>query len=181
LTRTAVILHERIGNWARQLRPRLFDLPIRWFETRSTADLGLVLTGMACPVVLIDLALSPASGLRGLQTILDRASDARVLVLDAEVHEDAAGLVREMGATHVFSGFVPPPVVASLLRRWVKLASARVEHGGWSKPLVPDPESEPWGWLAPYLTDPATARLREADGVQRQKPPPGFESPPPTA
>jgi hypothetical protein len=143
--------------------------------------LGLVLTGMASPVVLIDLASNPESGLLGLQTILDRASDARVLVLNPEVHADAAGLVREMGAVHVVSGFVPPPVVASLLRRWVKLAFAQVEHGGWSKTLVPDPEFEPWGWLEPYLADPASARLTQAHAVPHQKPPPGFELPPPTA
>ena len=39
LTRVAVILHERLGNWIRQLRPRLHDQPVRWFETRSRADL----------------------------------------------------------------------------------------------------------------------------------------------
>ena len=32
LTRVAVILHERLGNWVRQLHPRLHDQPIRWFE-----------------------------------------------------------------------------------------------------------------------------------------------------
>jgi len=159
LTRIPVILHERIGNWARQLRPRLFDLPIRWFETRSTADLDPVLTGMACAVVLIDLGSRPALGLLGLQAILHRASDARVLVLDPETHQDAGDLARELGATYVISGFVPPPAVAALLRRWVRLAQGRIGHSGWSKALIPDSESEPWGWLAPYLADPASARM----------------------
>ena len=134
LTRIPVILHERLGNWARQLRPRLYDLPIRWFETRSTADLDQVLTGMASPVVLIDLGSRPAAGLLGLRAILHRTSDARVLVLDAERHLEAAALARELGATHVISGFVAPPVVASLLGRWVTLA-----HGGSSTAAGPKP------------------------------------------
>ncbi len=139
-----MILHERLGNWARQLRPRLYDLPIRWFETRSIADLDAVLTGVASPIVLIDLGSRPAAGLLGLRAILRRASDARILVLDPEVHHEAAGLARELGATHLIPGFVPPPVVASLLRRWVKLAQRRIEHRGWSRALTPDPELEPW-------------------------------------
>jgi len=163
LTRIALILHERLGNWARQLRPRLYDLPIRWFETRSIADLDPVLTGMASPVVLIDLGSRPSAGLLGVRAILQRASDARVLVLDPEVHQEAAGLARELGATHVIPGFVPPPVVAALLRRWVKLAQWRIEHRGWSRALTPDPESEPWSWLAPYLVDPARASMTQKD------------------
>jgi DNA-binding NarL/FixJ family response regulator len=163
LTRIAVILHERLGTWARQLRPRLYDLPIRWFETRSIADLDQVLAGMASPVVLIDLGSRPAAGLLGLRAILQRASDARVLVLDPEVHPEAAGLARELGATHVITGFVPPPVVASLLRRWVKLAQRGIERGGWSRAQTPDPETEPWSWLAPYLAGPASARIPQKD------------------
>jgi hypothetical protein len=163
LTRIAVILHERLGNWARQLRPRLYDLPIRWFETRSIADLDLVLTGIASPVVLIDLGSWPAAGLLGLHAILHRASDARVLVLDPEVHPEAAGLARELGATHVIAGFVPPPVVAALLGRWVRLAQWRIEHGGWFIALTPSPESEPWGWLAPYLAGPASTSMLQKD------------------
>ena len=62
LTRVAVILHERLGNWNRQLRPRLHDRPVRWFETRSRADLDGLLIGLACPVVLIDLGRHPSRG-----------------------------------------------------------------------------------------------------------------------
>ncbi len=158
-----MILHERLGNWARQLRPRLYDLPIRWFETRSLADLGAILTGLAAPIVLIDLGSRPTEGLLGLRAILQRTSDARVLLLDPEVHQEAAGLARELGATHVIAGFVPPPVVASLLRRWVKSAQSPIKHRGWSRALTPDPESEPWSWLAPYLADPACASMNQKD------------------
>ena len=57
-----MILHERLGNWNRQLRLRLHDRPIRWFETRSRADLDGLLTGLACPVVLIDLDVTRRPG-----------------------------------------------------------------------------------------------------------------------
>jgi hypothetical protein len=112
---------------------------------------------------VVDLGSRPVAGLLGLQTILHRASDARVLVLDPEVHHEAAELARELGATHVIEGSVPPPVVASLLCRWIKLAQTRTDKSGWSKAPIPDSESEPWSWLALYLADPASASLTEKD------------------
>jgi len=153
LTRVAVILHERLGNWVRQLRPRLHDQPVRWFETRSRADLAGVLTGLASPVVLIDLARHPAAGLMDLDLVVRRASDARVLVLNPEYHHEAAGLARELGATHVVSGFVPPPYVAALLARWIALAERHIERDGWSRTSFPESQSSRWGWLAAYLGD----------------------------
>jgi len=154
LARVAVILHERLGNWVRQLRPRLHDQPVRWFETRSRADLAGVLTGLACPVVLIDLGRQPAAGLMDLDLVLRRASDARALVLDPESHHEAACLARELGATHVISGFVPPPYVAGLLARWIALAERHIERDGWSRTWFPETETNRWGWLDAYLGDP---------------------------
>ncbi len=154
LTRVAVILHERLGNWNRQLRPRLHDRPIRWFETRSRADLDSLLIGLAAPVVLIDLGRHPAEGLKDLDQVLLQAPDARVLVLDPESHDQVAGLARELGATHVASGFVPPPFVASLLARWIELAGRQIERDGWSRTSFPETETEPWAWLADFLGDP---------------------------
>ena len=146
-----MILHERLGNWVRQLRPRLHDQPIRWFETRTAADLDGVLIGLACPVVLIDLGRHPVGGLMVLDQVLLRAPDAWVLVLDPESHPDVACLARELGATHVVSGFVPPPRVAELLARWIALALQRIDKSGWSRTAVPESQTEPWGWLADYL------------------------------
>jgi hypothetical protein len=151
LTRVAVILHERLGNWARQLRPRLHQQPIRWFETRSRADLDDVLTGLSLPVVLIDLGKNPAAGLKDLDRIVQRAPDARVLVLDPESHDEVAALARELGATHVASGFVPPPVVAGLLARWIMLSQRHFGRDGWSRTSFPETETMPWDWLALYL------------------------------
>jgi hypothetical protein len=153
LTRVATILHERLGNWARQLRPRLHDLPIRWFETRSLADLDRVLAGSVSPVVLIDLGSQTAAGLSSLPKIFDRAPDAWVLVLDPDAHIGVASVARELGATHVIPGFVPPPVVVALVRRWVELAQRRIEQAGWRPSLSPDLDADPWSWLDDYLGD----------------------------
>jgi hypothetical protein len=153
LTRVAVILHERLGHWNRQLRPRLHDRAVRWFETRSRADLDSLLIGLACPVVLIDLGRHPIEGLKDLDHVLERASDARVLVLDPESHDQVAALAREVGATHVVAGFVPPPFVARLLARWIDLAERQLEGGGWSRTSFPKTQTEPWAWLADFLDD----------------------------
>jgi hypothetical protein len=136
LTRVAVILHERRGNWAGQLRTRLQDRPVRWMETRSAADLDAALLGLACPVVLIDLRNDPAQGLLDLDRATQHSPAARVLVLDPEANEGVAELARELGASLVISGFVPPPDVASLVDRWITLAAAQTEREGWSRSLA---------------------------------------------
>jgi len=51
-----LVIHERLGNWARHLRPRLSAWPVRVVESRSTADLESALSRAACPIVVIDLA-----------------------------------------------------------------------------------------------------------------------------
>ena len=133
-----LILHERLGNWARQLRPRMHSLPIRWFETRSRADLEDVLTGLACPVVLIDPGKHVACGMLDLDLIRMRAPGSLVLMNQTEPDTQTATLARELGATHVLCGFVPPPEVAGLLTRWVLLARRLIERGGWSRSLSPE-------------------------------------------
>lgn len=153
MTRVAVILHERLGHWNRQLRPRLHDRPIRWFETRSRADLESLLIGLACPVVLIDLGKHPVEGLKDLDLLRARASDSRVLVLDPEAHDEVAALARELGATHVVKGFIPPPRVAELLSRWIELARNQLDRNGWSRTSFPPTQTEPWAWITELLDD----------------------------
>jgi hypothetical protein len=143
----AVVLHERLGNWARQLRPRLHDLPIRWFETRSANDLSGAIDGLAAPVVLIDLGKDPAGPLEDLAGIAARNASARVLVLDSENREGIKELARELGATHVLSGFAAPPAVADLVARWVTLAAVETERTGWSRTLPVDPVRNPTAWI----------------------------------
>src|SRR4051794_14238144 len=122
----AVVIHERLGIWARQLRPRLLAWPIRWVESRSSADLEAALAGMACPVVLIDLARRTRAGLEDLDRATWAAPNALILVLDPQAHEGVATLARELGATHVLSGPVTPPEIVQLVARWLPLAQRQV-------------------------------------------------------
>lgn len=172
MTRVAVIVHERLGHWAGQLRPRLGDQPLRWFETRSRVDLEGVLAGLAYPVVVIDLGPHAAAGLEAVDLVGRRAPDARILVLDPQAHPQVPGLARQLGATHVVAGFVPPPEVARWLARWIDLARPAIERAGWSRPLVPSPETEPWGWLSEYLGEPE-GRPQASPAAVSARPPAG--------
>jgi DNA-binding NtrC family response regulator len=147
----AVILHERLGNWSRQLRPRLHGRGIRWFETRSASDLDEALAERSTPIVVIDLAGRTLDGLADLERIRDRAPGSLILVLDPEARDEVGQLARELGATYVFSGAVPPPEISCLLSRWIDLASTRASRDGWSRSDDLDTLPEPWNWLTPYL------------------------------
>jgi hypothetical protein len=148
-----LVIHERVGFWARHLRPRLFDRPARVIETRSTADLESALggAGVACPVVVIELGRRVRSGLDDLQRAMQIAPGALILVLDPLAHEGVALLAREAGAAHVIGGPVTPPEVAALVVRWLTLAVRRGEAEGWSGASATVVEAEPWNWLAPIL------------------------------
>ncbi len=147
MTRMVVILHERLGTWSSQLRPRVQGWPVHWIETRSATDLDKALIGLACPVVLIDLKRNVVEGLSNLDRLTRLFPGARVLVLDPEAHDGVAELARELGATHVLSGFVPPPEVACLIDRWISLAEIQTDRAGWSRPMVADTPMAPEEWL----------------------------------
>ena len=153
MNRVAIVLHERLGNWAAQVRPRLACRPVRWFETRSAADLREILPGLGRPVVLLDLGSRTLEALRDLDQVVNLAPGARVLVLDPEARPEVAALARELGATHVLAGFVPPPAVASLIDRWIDLAVREQSREGWSRPLPVDSMLDPQGWLDDLLGD----------------------------
>ena len=143
----ALILHERRGNWARSLRPRMGDLPIRWFESRSTADLLDAARGLTAPVVLIDLGEEPYGPLEDLTRLIDVSPSARVLILDPWERPEVGESARALGASHRISGFVPPTEVAELLARWVLLAAEETDRQGWSRPLPADPARQPLAWI----------------------------------
>ena len=152
--RVPVVLHERLGGWYRQLRPRLAGTSVRWLESRSPADLEEILEGLAFPIVLIDLARQHKDGLTTLELVRDRAPGARTLILDPHVDVEIPGLARELGATHVFTGFAPPPSVADLIARWIDLARHQVESAGWSRNTFPETSADPWEWLSSYVGEP---------------------------
>jgi hypothetical protein len=178
-----VILHGSLGHWISQLRPRLHDQPARWIETRSTADLEAALTNLAFPIVVVDLTRHASSFLRDLVLVSRLAPDARVLVLDPDAQPDVRQLARELGATHVFSGFVPPPEVAGFLARWIALARKDLERAGWAPPAPSASARDPWDWLSEHLGEtpawdltPAARRTRSgrvtpAKGAPAAQPP----------
>ncbi len=169
--RVAVILHERLGGWYRQLRPRLPGLPVRWLESRSIADLAGNLDGLASPVVLIDLGRWPIDGLLALEMVLDRAPDARVLVMNPESLPDAGDLARELGAALVWPGFAPPPEIAGLITRWVGQALDRTGTAGWSRTTFAESSTEPWGWLAEHLGEPVSTEIPRFPRTGSARPP----------
>jgi len=158
-----VVTHERLGTWARQLRPRLASAgPQRWTETRSGADLARVVEGTVAPLVVIDLADRPRAMLEDLDDAVQAAPEGLFLVLDPKHHPGVAGLARELGATLVFSGWTAPPQVAELLMRWLPLARIRSERDGWAAPVDPEPEF----WERPDLFGPVPATFaRLSKGV----------------
>ncbi|CAN5910076.1 hypothetical protein BH23PLA1_BH23PLA1_42830 [soil metagenome] len=137
-----VVIHERLGNWSRQLRPRLTDWPIRWVESRSTADLISGLQGTVCPILVLDLGRQVRQGIEDLAKAAAISPDALILVLDPLGRSGMPILARECGATLLFQGFVPPPNVAALIERWLPLARRRAEAFGWIG--LESPEPTPW-------------------------------------
>lgn len=152
-----LVIHERIGDWARQLKPRLVSWPIAWVESRSTADLEAALRATACPIVVIDVAERPRAAMEDLDLAMRTAPNAMALVLDPRAHDGVAAVALELGASHVMTGGVVPPAVSDLLTRWLRLAQTRNEADGWSLPLQSEPD--PWsGFAAPLLTPSSAAR-----------------------
>ena len=81
-----------------------------------------------------------------LDRVAQMAPNALVLVLDPSGHAGVVPAARELGATHVLTGVVTPPMVVALLSRWLTLARRRAEADGWAG----DPEPEVWDQLAPF-------------------------------
>jgi hypothetical protein len=144
-----VIIHERLGRWAGQLRPRFQGWPVRWSETRSTSALVRASKLSTCPIFVIDLGERPLRGLEDLDEAIRAAPSGLSVILDPGGRPEVASLARELGVTLVLGGVVVPPVVESLLRRWIPLAVQRAEREGWSPSIEPEPEF----WEKPDLLE----------------------------
>ncbi len=138
----SVIIHERLGRWARQIRPRFRDWPIRWAETRSKSDLVGASARSGCPILVVEVDVRAARSLDELQAAIEVAPDALSLVLERQDRPEVVGMAREVGATLVMTGVVVPPEVDATIRRWLPIARQRAEAEGWSP--VHGPEPEPW-------------------------------------
>jgi hypothetical protein len=136
----SVIIHERVANWSRQLRPRFPGWPIRWSETRSEVALVRAAARSTCPIVVIELDRRNLQGLRDLHEALQVTPNALSMVLEPLNRPDVATIARELGATLVLPGVVVPPEVERLLLRWLPIAKGRSEAEGWSASSEPEPE-----------------------------------------
>ncbi|HEU5118322.1 MAG TPA: hypothetical protein VFT74_17020 [Isosphaeraceae bacterium] len=135
-------IHERLGNWARQIRPRVASWPVRVVETRSASDLATALRQSACPLAIVDLDRWPARMLSDLERVREDSADALILVLDPDSTPGVSFLARELGATLVRSGFVSPVEVEGLLGRWLSVSRRRQSLAGWTDEAEAEPE--PW-------------------------------------
>lgn len=143
----SVIIHERVGNWSRRLRPRFQGWPIRWAETRSADSLARAVSGLACPILVVDLDRRTIRGLFDLDEALQIAPNALSVVLDPLGRPEVVSIAREVGATLVLPGQVVPPEVDKILQRWLPIARGRSESQGWSASA----EHEPEAWEDPDL------------------------------
>jgi hypothetical protein len=146
----SIIIHERLANWSRQIRPRFRGWPIRWSETRSTSELVRAASQSTAPIFVIDLADRPSQGLEDLDAGLVAAPMALSLILDPLSHDGLPTTARELGATLVLPGVVVPPEVVALLQRWLPIARQRSESDGWSVSIRAEPD--PWGRLEPIAS-----------------------------
>ena len=133
-SRITLIIHERLGNWARQLRPRMISPTLKVRETRSAADLALAVQQDRFALVVVDLRSGPAEMLADLNQNREQLADTLTLVLDPDQNPAAATLAQELGVTLVRSGFVSPPDIVRLLEQWALLAQQRINASGWFQP-----------------------------------------------
>src|SRR5262249_44373000 len=113
------------ARWIRQLRARLGTEGIRWMETRTEADLERAVTGTTRVVLLIDGSAKDCRPLDVLARIEGTSCDPCILVLLGRDQSYLSRAAYEMGASAVLESGTPPPAVAALVSRWVKLLRSR--------------------------------------------------------
>ena len=138
MSTSLVVTHERLGTWARQLRPRLASSSTRLIETRSGTELVAAARNALAPLVVIDLADRPRAMLEDLAVAALAVPSGLFLVLDPGELPGLSTLARELGATLTLAGVVPPPQVAAIVARWLPIARRRAEADGWSALSVPN-------------------------------------------
>lgn len=84
-----------------------------------------------CPLALLDFDRDPLAALRCLERWRQRSPGGLTLILNPRRLPELAIAARELGATQVWSGPAPPPLVAEILTRWARIAVQRSASFGW--------------------------------------------------
>ncbi|GIW88450.1 MAG: hypothetical protein KatS3mg108_2774 [Isosphaeraceae bacterium] len=137
-----LIIHEPRTFWARQLRARSATWPVHCHETRSLDDLLSLLPNQPFGLLVIDSGNNPASALEHLAAASLHLKNWLILFIVSHDDPQLATLARTLGASHVVASPIPPPVVASLLHRWLKLSLTRRDRSGWVG--QPNPSADAW-------------------------------------
>ena len=167
----AVILHERLGNWARQhCGLGCTDLPVRWFETRSAADLAGAIDGPASPVVVIDLGKDPAGPLEDLARVVARDVVGPGPGDRCRGPRGGQGAGPRAGRDARRLGLRPPPEVAELVRdRW-RWRRPKPRTAGWSRPMPVDPAKHPMEWIEGLIARPTPPAAHSGRAPRRTTP-----------
>jgi hypothetical protein len=129
-----LVIHERIGEWGRQLRPRLAHREARLRETRFSGELTAALRGRATALLLLDARRHLRDGLDDLFAAREECPGLLSLVIVDRSCIELAHVVREWGATHVASAAtLRPPAVSALFDRWLDIAARRRRCSGISR------------------------------------------------
>ena len=140
-----LITHERLGFWARQLRPRISEWGFGLVESRSVEDLQSAAEKSACPIILVDFRDADRIRFEDLLITRITAPASLILVLIPITLPSLSRIMIEAGATAVLPGSAPPPEVLGQLQRWIELARTRTLADGWAMNRRAEPE--PWELL----------------------------------
>ena len=117
-----LLVFERHGQLAEQLRPRMKHRPIRVREARSAADCRRALRGVRGSLAVLDFSGDALAGLRALEAVLDVDPQAAILVLGDRPLAGLGPRLLELGATHVAEAPGDPEVLAAWLDRFAARA-----------------------------------------------------------
>lgn len=117
-----LVVRDSSGWWVDHLAPRLADVPIRVELMAGWGDAD----GEPPAFGLFVLGENLTIGLESLDRFARLRPCPCILALDPLRLPGLPGLARELGATRIISGPVPPPLVATIFRDWAALRRRRI-------------------------------------------------------
>jgi hypothetical protein len=130
-TPVPLVIHERVANWTRQIRPHAASWPVRLVETRSGPEFRAAVARHGPSVAVVGLGNDPSGELMALHQAIESAPQLLSLVLEPAGRPGVVDLAREAGATMAYGTWEPPPRIIRLLRRLVDRAVVLQAACGW--------------------------------------------------